>query len=241
MENNIQLFKHPEFGKVRVVMIEGEPWFVGKDVATALGYAKPADAIREHVPDKFKGVCEMETPGGKQKVVVINEAGMYKLVMRSKLESAEKFSDWVCGDVLISIRKTGSYSVNKNDRDPLAVKRDNSIELLAKAISELVAFERERLAANNNKIDSLVKAFSEFVAVERDRLAVERERFALGQEKFNFDNSEDGKIFTAVDMLIKLATLAGERTSIRLKLVGLATNLLVRDNFIDASDIIFKE
>ena len=81
----------------------------------------------------------------------------------------------------------------------------------------------------------------ESLAVERERLAVERERFALGQEKFNFDNSEDGKIFTAVDMLIKLATLAGERTSIRLKLVGLATNLLVRDNFIDASDIIFKE
>ena len=121
MENNIQLFKHPEFGKVRVVMIEGEPWFVGKDVAKALGYKKPENAVKQHVPDKYKLSHQIGDSGQKRNVTLINEAGMYKLVMRSKLESAEKFSDWVCGDVLILIRKTGSYSLNKNDRDPLAV------------------------------------------------------------------------------------------------------------------------
>ena len=77
-------------------MNNGERWFVGKDVASALVYAKPADAIREHVSDKFKEVSVLETPCGKQKVIIINEAGMYKLVMRSKIESTEKFFDRVC-------------------------------------------------------------------------------------------------------------------------------------------------
>ena len=125
MENNVQLFDNEEFGIVRVVTINGEPWLVGKDVATALGYVKPTDAVRNHVPDKFKGVSVLETPGGKQNVVVINEAGMYKLVMRSKLESAEKFSDWVCEEVLPSIRKTGGYSV----KDPAEERRRLSLNL----------------------------------------------------------------------------------------------------------------
>lgn len=133
MTTALQIFTNEEFGDIRVVMRDGEPWFVGKDVASALGYVKPADAIREHVPDKFKGVCEMETPGGKQKVIVINEAGMYKLVMRSKLESAEKFSDWVCEDVLTSIRKTGSYSVEMKQYAP-ATNAAIDVRLMAEEI-----------------------------------------------------------------------------------------------------------
>ena len=139
MEKAIQLFINEEFGEVRVVTIDSEPWLVGKDVAIALGYKEPEKAVREHVSDKFKGVSVLDTPGGKQKVVVINEAGMYKLVMRSKLESAEKFSDWVCEDVLPSIRKTGSYSVAP-------------VESLAKSISELAAVEREKLAVEREKL-----------------------------------------------------------------------------------------
>ena len=105
-----QVFNHPQFGNLRIVIIDNTAWFVGKDVATALGYAKPADAVRDHVPDKFKGVSVLETPGGKQDVVAINEAGVYKLVMRSRLPEAEKFSDWACGEVLPSINKHGYYS-----------------------------------------------------------------------------------------------------------------------------------
>ncbi len=107
--NELQIFNNPEFGEVRIVDNNGEIWFVGKDVATALGYTRTADAIREHVPDKFKGVAEIPTPGGKQRAVLINEAGLYKLVIRSKLPNAEKFSDWVCEEVLPSIRKQGVY------------------------------------------------------------------------------------------------------------------------------------
>ena len=105
-----QVLSHPKFGALRIVIIDNTAWFVGKDVAAALGYAKPADAVRDHVPDKFKYVCRMSTPGGKQDVVAINEAGLYKLVMRSRLPEAEKFSDWACGEVLPSINKHGYYS-----------------------------------------------------------------------------------------------------------------------------------
>ena len=111
-------FSNAEFGNVRAMLIDGEPWFVGKDVAKALGYKNPRDALKNHVPDKYKkdGVAIRDSIGREQKPVLINEAGLYKLVMRSKLENAEKFSDWVCEDVLPSIRKTGSYSVQDDPR-----------------------------------------------------------------------------------------------------------------------------
>lgn len=108
-------FSNAEFGNVRAMLIGGEPWFVGKDIATALGYKNPQKALRDHVPDKFKTVNETFTVNGTAPIL-INEAGMYKLVFRSKLENAEKFSDWVCEDVLPSIRKTGSYSLVRDQR-----------------------------------------------------------------------------------------------------------------------------
>ena len=176
MENKIQIFDNPEFGEVRVVMIDGEPWLVGKDVATALGYVKPTDAVRNHVPDKFKGVSEMETPGGKQNVVVINEAGMYKLVMRSKLESAEKFSDWVCEDVLPSLRKNGTYTV------------DNPQTSLENEISALVpiAWHGENILAT----PQLAKVYG----VKRNTiikvLSLNREQFAENVHFFKIEGDE---------------------------------------------------
>ena len=112
--NSLQIFDNPEFGKIRVIELNGEPWFVGRDVAFALGYAKPENALAAHVPDKYKkGTPIQGTLGGTQNMTVINEAGLYKLVMRSKLPNAEKFSDWTCEVVLPSIRKNGFY-VNPN-------------------------------------------------------------------------------------------------------------------------------
>ena len=83
----------------------------GKDVAVALGYKETEKAVRKYVTDKFKGVSEMDTPSGRQKVIIINEAGLYKFIFASKLPKAVEFSDWVCEDVIPSIRKTGSYSL----------------------------------------------------------------------------------------------------------------------------------
>lgn len=106
MQNNVIEFMFNE-NQIRTVFRENEVWFVGKDVAEVLGYARPRDAIRTHC----KGGAEMTLPttGGIQKMIAIPERDVYRLVMRSKLPSAEQFEDWVVGTVLPSIRKTGGY------------------------------------------------------------------------------------------------------------------------------------
>lgn len=105
--NKLQKFTDEEFGEIRTVTIDGEPYFVGKDVAEALGYAKPTDAVRKRVEDEDRGISKMETPSGFQDLVVINESGLYALIFGSKLESARKFKHWVTSEVLPSIRQTG--------------------------------------------------------------------------------------------------------------------------------------
>lgn len=107
--NDIQIFRSKEFGEIRTLVVNNEPWFVGKDVAKALGYSREADAIRVHVEDDDKGVGETQTPGGKQQVVIINESGVYALIFGSKLPTAKEFKHWVTSEVLPQIRKTGAY------------------------------------------------------------------------------------------------------------------------------------
>ena len=110
---------HPEFGNLRGLTIDGEPWFVGKDVAAALGYGNGkslANAVAKHVAVEDKGVTEMMTPGGKQKMTIINESGLYSLILSSKLESAKVFKHWVTAEVLPTIRKTGGY-INHGQED----------------------------------------------------------------------------------------------------------------------------
>lgn len=109
MDNKLQVFTNKEFGSVRTVTIDGEPWFVGKDAAVALGYKNPQEAIRNHIDDDDKGVSEILTPGGKQKIPIINESGLYSLILSSKLPTAKKFKHWVTAEVIPSIRKHGVY------------------------------------------------------------------------------------------------------------------------------------
>lgn len=106
---NIQIFNNPDFGEMRTIMIDGEPWFVGKYVAAVLGYAKPTDAIRKRVDEEDRGISKMETPSGIQEMVIINESGLYSLIFGSKLENAKKFKHWVTSEVLPQIRKAGAY------------------------------------------------------------------------------------------------------------------------------------
>lgn len=113
MTNELQVFSYTEQHKIRTTVIDGDPWFVAKDVANALGYKNPQEAIREHVDDEDKGVSEILTPGGKQKAPVINESGMYSLIFASKLPSAKQFKHWVTSEVLPSIRKHGLYLTGK--------------------------------------------------------------------------------------------------------------------------------
>ena len=113
MNNKIKVFENAEFGSVRTVTINGEPWFVGKDVAMILGYTNPAKAIRVHVDEEDKGANEMDTPGGKQNTTIVNESGLYSLVLSSKLPSAKKFKRWVTSEILPSIRKNEVYGTHE--------------------------------------------------------------------------------------------------------------------------------
>ena len=124
MSNAIQIFNNPEFGKVRTVVIEGEPWLVGKDVAESLGYSNSSKAVGVHVDDedKRKEMLEAESQNGNvvTQTTVINESGLYSLVLSSKLPSAKKFKRWVTSEVLPQIRKTGSYSKPLSPEEQMA-------------------------------------------------------------------------------------------------------------------------
>lgn len=144
--NNIVKFANEKFGEIRTVVINDEPWFVGKDVAVALGYESPTDAARRNVDDEDRGVAEIETPSGTQKMTIINESGLYSLILSSKLESAKEFKRWVTSEVLPSIRKYGLYAT------PVTIEAiidnpDYGIQLL-KALKQ----EREQRAALESKV-----------------------------------------------------------------------------------------
>lgn len=104
----LQVFDY-ENNHIRTITRDGEPWFVGKDVAEALGYKEPTKAAREKVDDEDRGISKIDTPFGIQEMLVINESGLYSLILSSKLPSAKKFKHWVTREVLPSIRKTGAY------------------------------------------------------------------------------------------------------------------------------------
>lgn len=114
MDNKLQIFTNEEFGSVRTVTIDGEPWFVGKDAAKALGYAKSENAITRHVDTEDKTSTLIQGTGSnyKSKAVIINESGLYSLIFSSKLPSAKKFKRWITAEVIPSIRKHGVYMTN---------------------------------------------------------------------------------------------------------------------------------
>lgn len=148
MQANLRTFKNETFGEVRTLEINGEPWFVGKDVATALGYVKPVDAVRKHVDTEDRGVSKTETPSGAQQMVVINESGLYSLIMGSKLESAKKFKRWVTSEVIPSIRKHGAYMTESALDD--VMQSPETIYKMAEAMLE----ERNKRMSLEAQLDS---------------------------------------------------------------------------------------
>lgn len=143
--NKLRVFRNKEFGEIRTVTIDNEPWFVGKDVAMALGYTNPQKAVRDHVLEDDRGMNEMDTPSGKQNLAVINESGLYALIFGSKLETAKRFKHWVTSEVLPSIRKYGGYISGQETM--------SDEELLAKAL--VVA--QNKISERQNKIEELEK------------------------------------------------------------------------------------
>lgn len=107
--NDLTTFSNPEFGQVRTVELDGQPWLVGADVATALGYKNPRKALADHIEPEDKGVTKRDTPGGEQEILIINESGLYSLILSSKMPKAKAFKHWVTSEVLPTIHKTGAY------------------------------------------------------------------------------------------------------------------------------------
>lgn len=161
--NELQIFNSKEFGDIRTVTIDNEPWFVGKDVATALGYADTFGALKKHIMDEDKLVCQIDSAGQKRDVTVINESGLYALIFGSKLESARRFKHWVTSEVLPAIRKTGSY------QKPMTT--DQKIQLLAQGNVELT-----------EKIDKVDKDLQEFKA-DMPLLALECQRITRAKNQ----------------------------------------------------------
>ena len=125
---DLQIFNSPESGEIRTIEKNGEPWFVGKDVAAALGYEKPTDAVRKHVDVEDRGISKMETPSGAQETTIINESGLYSLVLSSKLPTAIKFKRWVTSEVIPSIRKHGGC-LTPDKLEEVLLKPDTLIQL----------------------------------------------------------------------------------------------------------------
>ena len=109
MSNELKIFENEEFGQVRSLIVNNEPYFVGKDVAEILGYKRPSDAISSHVDDEDKLTRQITVSGQGRNVSLINESGLYSLILKSKLPEAKKFKRWVTSEVLPSIRKHGVY------------------------------------------------------------------------------------------------------------------------------------
>lgn len=151
--NDLAIFENPEFGHIRGLKIEGEPWFVGKDIAEALGYADTAAALKKHVDDEDKKLFKADDlPTLKTSnygAYLINESGLYSLMLKSKLPGAKKFKRWVTSEVLPSIRKTGAYSVPGAGRDEPA---DN-------AVFERLWAELERKQKLNGYVDRFCSYF----------------------------------------------------------------------------------
>ena len=116
--NYMEIFKNSEFGSVRTTIIDNQPYFVGKDVADILGYKNSRQAIRDHVDEDDKGVTKWFTKGGAQNLIVINESGLYSLILGSKLPSAKRFKKWVTSEVLPSIRKYKLYAIDEIIENP---------------------------------------------------------------------------------------------------------------------------
>ncbi|MDU3423143.1 MULTISPECIES: phage antirepressor [Peptostreptococcus] len=116
--NEIQAFNSLEFGQIRTINIEGEPWFIGKDIAAALGYKDTSDAIKRHIFNEDKLTRCFTDSGQGREMTIINESGMYSLVLSSKLEKAKLFKRWITNDILPSIRKHGMYATDELVNNP---------------------------------------------------------------------------------------------------------------------------
>lgn len=168
MNSDIQTFENSEFGSIRIVEIENEPYFVGKDVAEILGYERPTKAVNDHVdPEDIDAVPIQDSIGRMQNTPIINESGLYSLILSSKLPTAKKFKRWVTSEVLPSIRKHGAYMTSATIEQ--AILNPDTIIKLATALKEEQSKNKQlqavnsELAVNNQIMKPKADYFDELV------------------------------------------------------------------------------
>lgn len=168
--NDLQIFSNPEFGRVRNVELNGQPWLVGADVATALGYKNPRKALADHIDPEDKGVTKRDTPGGEQDILIINESGLYSLILSSKMPTAKAFKRWVIGEVLPALRKNGVYETVKaqqhieqleatNDRLTMAIQ---SVSQAKDQLAEIIDMRDQFIKIRDKSKSRFVQAKADY-------------------------------------------------------------------------------
>ena len=188
--NKLEIFKNQDFGEIRAILINDEPYFVGKDVAMILGYSRPDHAVNHHVDDEDKLMYQIDTSGQNRQMLIINESGLYSLILSSKLPNAKKFKRWVTSEVLPEIRKTGSYTkAPKSFKEALflAYKQQEKIEELEKT-KAWIGNKREAQAMNTASQKSKeVKKLQLALDLEMSYATVKKVEKATGR-KYNWQN-----------------------------------------------------
>lgn len=193
--NELRIFENEEFGLVRTVVIDDEPWFVGNDVSRILGYEKYRDAVPRHVDEDDRQGIQIEDAGKRRTVTVINESGLYALIFGSKLESAKKFKKWVTSEVLPSIRKYGGYISGQETM--------TDDELLEKAllVAQKKIDERDKIISEqNNKIQELSPKGAYFDVICDARLLTnfrdDAKELGMSQTQFTGYLKSNGYVYT---------------------------------------------
>ena len=189
--NDLQLFKF-ENKDVRTLQIDGEPWFVGKDVAKILGYSKSENALARHVYEDDKNTVVIHDGSQNRKMTIINESGLYSLILSSKLPSAKEFKHWITSEVLPQIRKTGKYAPKPLSREELLAKAVLEADTMIKEQKELIEQKRKELEETNNKLEeqkpkvifaeSVVASDSAILVRELAHL-IKQNGFAIGEKR----------------------------------------------------------
>lgn len=225
--NELRIFKSLEFGQIRTIEIGGEPWFVGKDVAEILGYKDTSDAMRRHVDDEDKLTRCFTDSGQSREMYVINESGLYSLILSSKLPTAKRFKRWVTSEVLPAIRKTGMYATPMTTTDKL--------RLLVECNSDL----SNRMDAVENSVGEVKDEFRSFrddlplLGAEMDQItsAVKRKGVEVlgGKESDAYhDSSLRGKVYADIYQQIKREFGVPSYKQIKRGKVGVALQIVAK-------------
>lgn len=223
MTQKMTTFSNADFGEVRSITIDGEPWFVGKDVAEILGYSNPRDAIRNHVDeeDKMDGVAIRDSIGREQIPIFINESGLYSLILRSRLPKAREFKRWVTSEVLPSIRKTGKYYIGQDNTDYTAViekimesgtYKEWSCEIYKIMTAMAVQFN---LKSSNTAMSRIYEIFNEahsftILDVKNERMRRLIEKGELGQAEKISDMSMLRYVYTENNLKLAIENIVAQ-------------------------------